>query len=198
MWFLLQNKNNDWIKKMTEKEKAMQGLLFRQGDPELKKQRDRAAALCFKYNHTSPEDAETKRNIIDQLISDHKEKIIINAPFYCDYGDYITVGDRFFANYDTKILDGGKVTFGDDVRIGPGCTFITVTHTLDPELRKQGYQIFRPITVGNNVWFGANCTILPGVSIGDNAVIAAGSVVNRDIPADSMAAGVPCTIKKTL
>lgn len=183
---------------MTEKEKAMQGLIFRQGDPELKVQRDKAALLCFRYNNTAPDDIETKAKIINELIPDHKGKITINAPFQCDYGTYISVGERFFANYGTRILDGGMVTFGDDVRIGPGCTFITVTHTLDPVMRREGYQLFKPITVGNNVWFGANCTILPGVSIGDDAVIAAGSVVTEDIPAAVMAAGVPCKVKKEL
>lgn len=183
---------------MTEKEKAMQGLEFKQGDPSLKQQRDRAASLCFKYNNTSPENVEAQEAIINALIPNHKEEITIKAPFHCDYGEYITVGERFFANYDTKILDGGLVTFGDDVRIGPGCTFITITHALDPESRKAGVQSFKPITVGDNVWFGANCTILPGVTIGDNSVIAAGSVVAKDVPESVMVAGVPCQIKKDL
>lgn len=183
---------------MTEKEKAMQGLEFMQGDPALKQQRDRAALLCFKYNNTSPDNIEELESLIEELIPNHKEQMNIKAPFHCDYGEYITVGKRFFANYDTKILDGGKVTFGDDVRIGPGCTFITVTHALEPESRKEGIQRFEPITVGDNVWFGANCTILPGVTIGDNSVIAAGSVVAKDVPASVMVAGVPCQIKKKL
>lgn len=183
---------------MTEMEKAMRGELFRQGDPELRRMRLRAEALCFRFNHTDPECREEQQRILEELVPNHGEGFMIKAPFYCDYGCYITTGQRFFANYDTKILDGGQVNFGDDVRIGPGCSFITVTHTLDPQLRQEGWQVFKPITVGSNVWFGAGCTVLPGVTIGDNAVIAAGSVVNRDIPADVMAAGVPCAVKRKL
>lgn len=183
---------------MTEKEKAMKGLLFRQGDPDLRKERERAASLCFRYNHTEPDNTALKKEILEELVPNHKGTFNIIPPFYCDYGTYISVGERFFSNYDTKILDGGMVTFGDDVRIGPGCTFITVTHTLDPKMRQEGYQIFKPVTVGNNVWFGANCTVLPGVTIGDNSVIAAGSVVTDDIPASVMAAGIPCRVIKTL
>jgi len=183
---------------MTEKEKAMLGLPFRQGDPDLAQARTRAKDLCFELNHTRPSDAEECSRILRSLIGEIRGGFKINPPFYCDYGTYITLGERFFANYNLTILDGGKVTFGTDVKIGPNCSFITVNHSMDPQQRKEGVQVFLPITVGNNVWFGANVTVLPGVTIGDNSVIAAGSVVSRDIPANVFAAGTPCRVKRVL
>ncbi len=185
-------------KTMTQGERARAGLWFQQGDPVLAKKRARAKSLCFRLNQTDPADEKARQEILNELIGEHAGDFAITSPFYCDYGCYIHVGERFFMNYDCKILDGADVTFGDDVRIGPGCSFITANHAPDPEERKNGYEIFKPITVGNNVWFGANVTVLPGVTIGDDAVIAAGSVVARDIPAGVLAAGVPCKVKRKL
>lgn len=183
---------------MSEYEKARSGKVFRQGDPKLAAERKRAKDLCFRFNQTIPSDEAQKEEIIRELIGNIKGDFGINAPFLCDYGKYITIGERFFANYNCKILDGADVIFGDDVRIGPDCSFITPNHVMEPETRREGYEIFKPIRVGNNVWIGANVTVLPGVTIGDNSVIAAGSVVNRDIPQNVLAAGVPCRVKKSL
>ena len=181
---------------MSEKEKALAGLLFKRGDIDLRKQREKAEALCFEYNHTNPSDINRKNEILDQLIKNKKENCYIKSPFICEYGEYITLGSNFFANYNCKIMDGGKIVFGDDVLIGPDCTFVTATHPTDPMKRKEGYQQFKNITVGNNVWFGASVTVCPGVSIGDNCVIGAGSVVIKDIPANSVAVGNPCKVIK--
>ena len=181
---------------MSEKEKALAGLVFKRGDIDLRKQREKAEALCYEYNHTNPYDVDRKNEILDQLIKNKKENCYIKAPFICEYGEYITLGLNFFANYNCKIMDGGKIIFGDDVLIGPDCTFVTATHPTDPIKRKEGYQQFKNITVGNNVWFGARVTVCPGVSIGDNCVIGAGSVVVKDIPANSVAVGNPCKVIK--
>ena len=183
---------------MTEREKALAGKLFHQGDPVLAEERKRAQDLCYDYNHTRPSDTAKRRELLQELIGHIKGELTINAPFYCDYGSLITVGERFFANYNCRILDGAEVVFGDDVRIGPDCSFLTPDHPKDPELRREGYEIFRPVTVGNNVWFGAGVTVLPGVSIGDDSVIAAGSVVTRDIPSGVLAAGIPCRVLRKL
>jgi len=184
---------------MTEKEKALQGLEFMRGGVELKLQRDRAEMLCYEYNMTPPADSEKKQKILNSLIPDTKEGCYIKSPFICEYGDYITLGKNFFANYNCKLIDGGKITFGDDVLIGPDCTFVTAEHPTDAEKRKAGYMIYKPITVGSNVWFGAGVTVCPGVTIGDNSTIGAGSVVVRDIPANCVAVGNPCRVlhKKT-
>lgn len=179
---------------MTEKEKALAGLEFMRGGKELRQQRDAAELLCFQLNNTPPNETEKREAILRQLIPNAKEGRYIKTPFMCEYGTYITLGRNFFANYNCKLMDGGKITFGDDVLLGPDCTFVTCVHPVDPERRRAGYQIFRPITVGSNVWFGAGVTVCPGVTIGDNCVIGAGSVVVKDIPADSVAVGNPCKV----
>lgn len=179
---------------MTEREKALSGYLFMSGVPSLKEERERARDLCHELNMCRPSDQKKRTEILTGLIGNIKGNFTILSPFYCDYGTYITIGNNFFANYDCKIIDGAQVTFGDDVRIGPNCCFATANHALDPQMRKAGYQIYQPITVGNNVWFGANVTVLPGVTIGDDVIIGGGSVVTRDIPAGVLAAGNPCKV----
>ena len=124
--------------------------------------------------------------------------MLIEQPFYCDYGYNVHVGENFYANYNLVILDEAPVTFGDNVFIAPFCGFYTAGHPLDAAERNRGLEYARPITVGRNVWFGANVTVLPGVTIGDNCVIGAGSVVNKDIPAGTMAAGNPCRVIKSI
>lgn len=182
---------------MEEKDKAMRGEVFRAGDPDLKREREYARALCFKYNQTEPNNIQEKEEIIRMLIGDIKGSFTINAPFTCDYGKYITIGNNFFANYNCVIIDGGRVNFGDDVRIGPNCTFCTPNHDMNAEKRKEGYMQYKNINIGNNVWFGAGVIVLPGVTIGNNTVIGAGSVVTKDIPDNVFAAGNPCKIIKT-
>lgn len=179
---------------MSEKEKALAGLVFKRGDKDLQRQREATEALCFEFNHTHPSDSIKRNEILDQLIKNKKENCYIKAPFICEYGEYITLGKNFFANYNCKLMDGGKIIFGDDILIGPDCTFVTACHPTDPIKRKQGYQQFKNILVGNNVWFGSSVTVCPGVSIGDNCVIGAGSVVVKDIPANSIAVGNPCKV----
>lgn len=120
--------------------------------------------------------------------------MVVNAPFWCDYGYNITVGDYFFANRYCQILDGAKVTFGNHVFIAPNCCFTTAEHAIDAEQRKEGLEVAKPITIGNNVWIGAGTTVLAGVTIGDNTVIGAGSVVSKSIPSHVVAVGVPCRV----
>ena len=183
---------------MSEKEKALSGLEFVRGDADLKRARDRAEALCFELNQTPPSQIDRRSSLLKELLPHAGDGFFIKPPFLCEYGEYIATGNNFFANYNCKLMDGGRITFGDDVLIGPDCTFVTAHHPVDPERRKAGIQQFKPITVGNNVWFGAGVIVLPGVTIGDNCVIGAGSVVNKDIPANTMAAGNPCKVIKSL
>lgn len=119
---------------------------------------------------------------------------VITAPFYCDYGSNITIGNNFYTNHNCTILDGAKVTFSDNVFIAPNVVFSTAGHAIDAGQRAKGLEIALPITVGDNVWIGANISVLPGVSIGSNTIIGAGSVVNKDIPDGVIAAGVPCRV----
>ncbi len=178
---------------MTNKERAEAGIAFIRGDLDLKAQRDRAEVLCYEYNHTHPADTKKQQEILNQLLP-NKKSCLIKPPVVIEHGRYITLGENFFANFNCKLIDGGKITFGDNALVGPDCTFVTAVHPLDPEKRVSGFQMFKNITVGHNVWFGAGVLVCPGVTIGDNCVIGAGSVVTKDIPANSFAAGNPCKV----
>lgn len=163
-------------------------------EEEIKKGKDK----CFAYNKLNPNDRDAQAIILHELLGGIGSDTIITPPFWCDYGYNITVGDSFYANHGLIITDGAKVTFGDNVFIAPDCCFTTAEHAIDPEMRKRGVEIAKPITVGNNVWIGAHSTVLAGVTIGDNAVIGAGSVVTRDIPANVVAVGVPCRVMREI
>ncbi|MDL2248064.1 sugar O-acetyltransferase [Bacteroides sp. OttesenSCG-928-J23] len=180
---------------MTEKEKAAKGLLYDANyDPDIIADRDRAKELCYDFNMTRPNQKVEQDGILAKLLGKMGKQCIIVAPFYCDYGYNIEVGNNFFANHNLVILDGAKVTFGDNVFVAPNCGFYTAGHPLDATQRNQGLEYAYPIKVGNNVWFGAQVAVMPGVTIGDNSVIGAGSVVTRDIPSGVVAVGNPCRV----
>lgn len=180
---------------MREWEKAQQGYLYDANyDDEIILARTKCADLCYEFNLCKPSDMERQKYLINKIVGEIKGSFLITAPFYCDYGVNISIGDNFYTNRNCTILDGAKVTFGDNVFIAPNCVFSTAGHPLDVEQRNAGLEIALPITVGNNVWIGTNVSVLPGVTIGDNSVIGAGSVVNRSIPANVIAAGNPCKV----
>lgn len=182
---------------MTEKEKMLRGELYDANyDKELFNDRIKAKDLCFEYNNLRPSDIEARNNVLNKLIGKSKQKFYIEQSFWCDYGYNIEFGENFYSNHNLLILDAAKVTFGDNVFLGPNCGFYTSGHPLDYETRNKGIEYAKPITVGNNVWIGGNATVLPGVTIGDNVVIGAGSVVNKDIPSNSVAVGNPCKVIK--
>lgn len=184
---------------MTEKEKAAAGMLYdAAGDPALLAEMAEGAAKCFELNAEPPASRARRRDMIKALLGKTGENFEIRSPFYCDYGYNIEIGENFFSNFNCTILDGAKVTFGDNVFIGPGCGFYTAGHPLDAGTRNKGLEYALPIHVGNNVWLGGNVCVLPGVTIGDNCVIGAGSVVTRDIPSGTVAAGNPCRVLKKL
>lgn len=150
--------------------------------------------MCRDYNNLRPSHHDEKTTLIKRILGKTGNRIKVIQPFFCDYGFNIEVGEDFFANTNMLILDEAKVTFGNHVFIGPNCSFYTPCHPVDAESRNAGVQWSLPITVGNNVWFGGNVTVCPGVSIGDDTVIGAGSVVTHDIPSGVIAAGNPCQV----
>ena len=163
---------------------------------ELKREMLKAKELCFKNNHLEPSKIEERTEIIKKLFANVGKDVRIEPNFFCDYGYNISVGDNFYMNHNCVILDPGKVEFGDNVFIGPNCGFYTAGHPIDINLRNQGLEYAKPIKVGNNVWFGGNVVVLPGVTIGDNVTIGAGSVVTKDIPSNTIAYGNPCKVVK--
>ncbi len=184
---------------MNEKEKMLAGELYDANyNEELQKEREKAKDLCYEYNQIKPSKQEEKRKIIRQLLGNTKQNFLIEQPFMCDYGYNIEIGENFYANHNLIILDGNKVTFGDNVFIAPNCAFYTAGHPLDAEQRNKGLEYAKPIEIGNNVWIGGNVVVLPGVKIGDNCVIGAGSVVTKDIPDNSVAVGNPCRVIRKL
>lgn len=185
---------------MTQREKMLAGALYDPADAELSAARAEAKKLCGRLNRLLAEDPaglsifSEVQTLMGRLFGKTNPTLQLCADFWCDYGFNITFGKNCFANHHLVILDCAKVTFGNGVLIGPNCGFYTAEHPLDAALRRQGYETARPITVGNDVWFGGGVTVLAGVTIGDRAVIGAGSVVTRDIPADAVAAGNPCKV----
>lgn len=159
---------------------------------------DHCKDLCHRYNKLSPSARTAQQKILNKLLGKAGKETIIVPPFWCDYGYNIETGDHFYANHNLIIQDGAKVTFGDHVFIAPNCTITTAEHAIDPQMRREGIEIAKPVTIGNNVWIGAESIILAGVTIGDNSVIGAGSVVKKDIPANVIAVGVPCKVLRAI
>ena len=164
-------------------------------DPELLRELAATRERICDYNTLRPSETEKMRAILKELLGGiGDDEIIINQPFRCDYGRQITVGKRFFANFNLTVLDEARVTIGDDCFIGPNVSIYTACHSTDPIVRNTRQEWARPVTIGNNVWIGGSVTILPGVTIGDNVSIGAGSVVVHDIPSNTVAVGNPCKV----
>ena len=153
-----------------------------------------ARRLTQKLNTVDRSDFEAIKKIVNELFGKSGSDTFINPPFYCDYGSHIEVGKNFFANYNCTMLDVGMIRIGDNVQIAPNVAIYTAGHPVHPATRNTSYEYGIDVTIGNNVWIGGNVVICPGVKIGDNAVIGAGSVVLRDIPAWTIAAGNPCRV----
>ncbi len=168
------------------------------GNPEYEAQIRICKDLCWQYNQLSPNDTAAQKALLQRILGKMGQNVTVTSPFWCDYGYHITVGDNFYSNHNLIITDGAEVCFGNDVFIAPNCCFTTAEHAIDPEQRRRGLELARPITVGNNVWIGAGSVILSGVTIGDNTVIGAGSVVRKDIPANVVAVGVPCKVLRPI
>jgi maltose O-acetyltransferase len=183
---------------VTEREKMLAGELYLAADPELSELRRNARALMRAYNATTEDEPERRREILMQLLGGLGERIEIEPPFRCDYGHNIRVGENFYANFGVVILDCAPVTIGSNVLLAPNVQIYAAHHPLDAATRLTTLELASPITIGDNVWIGGNVIVLPGVAIGDNTVVGAGSVVTKDLPANVIAAGNPCRVLRAV
>lgn len=187
-----------YLVEMTERDKMLAGLMYSALDAELCDDRARAKELCFDYNHTRPSESCRLDSLLRELLGSVGENICLLAPFHCDYGYNIKIGDNFFANHNLVMLDCAEIRIGNNVFVAPNCGFYTAGHPLDAKERNSGLEYARPITIGNDVWIGAGVHILPGVTVGDGVVVGAGSVVTKDIPPYSLAVGNPCRVIRSI
>ena len=164
-----------------EYRKMISGQLYIASDPYLRKLSENQRCLVEKYNDLSRQHAQEKSQLLEKIFGKIGQKCHIEAPFYIDYGVNTTIGENFYANYDCIFLDVAPITIGDNVLLGPRVSLLTPSHPLDPEVRNRGLELGKPINIGNNVWIGGSVTILPGVTIGNNAVIAAGATVTKNV-----------------
>lgn len=184
---------------MTEKDKMLKGEWYDANfDEELVEVRRKAEIFCYDFNMARP-GSDLQNNALKELLgTEIPEGVTVLAPVYFDYGNYTKLGKGTFVNHGCYFMDGGTVTIGENVFIGPFCGFYTATHPMNYTDRNKGLEKALPITVGDNCWFGANVSVMPGVTIGSGCVIAAGSVVTEDVPDNSMVAGVPAVVKKEI
>jgi maltose O-acetyltransferase len=161
-------------------------------DPDLEAERQRAKALLRLYNRT--EDGPERQALLRQLLGQVGRNSFIEPPFYCSYGQNIHVGDYVYLNVLCTVLDCNEVRIGNHVMIGPSVQIYTAAHHLQAEARNQGWEVAKPIVIEDNVWIGGGAILLPGVTIGRNAVVGAGSVVTRDVPANMVAVGNPARV----
>jgi maltose O-acetyltransferase len=181
----------------TERDKMLAGELYDPLAPDLVARRIRARGLCQMLNATHEADRDERRVLLRKLLGAGGESVWMQPPFYCDYGENIHLGERVFFNFNCVVLDVCPVTVGDFTLFGPAVQIYTPLHPLTAEARRRE-EYGRPVTIGSDVWVGGGAIILPGVSIGDRAVIGAGSVVTRDVPASVFAAGNPCRVVRAI
>jgi maltose O-acetyltransferase len=178
----------------TEMQKMLAGDLYRAADPELVQARHRARAICRRFNLTTEEVPEQRIALLRELLGTAGTPIEIEPPFFCDYGFNIRLGANVYVNFGCVLLDCNRITIGDNALLGPGVHIYAATHPVDPAVRASLREMARPVTIGRNVWLGGGAIVCPGVEIGDNCVIGAGSVVTRSIQADHVAVGNPCRV----
>ncbi len=183
-------------KEKSEKEKMLSGELYYANIPELLKGRDDSAILCKEFNETDRSNTKKRNEIMKKLFGKIGDNCYITPNFQCDYGKNIFLGNNVYMNFGVTILDCAKIEIGDDCLFAPNVQIYAAAHPIDPIIRKKGLEFSKPITIGKNVWIGGSVIILPGVTIGDNCTIGAGSVVSKNIPENVVAVGNPCRILK--
>ncbi|MFP4974620.1 sugar O-acetyltransferase [Paenibacillus sp. CN-4] len=182
----------------TEKEKMLSGELYEAWDPQLSEERLRARRLVRLFNQTDETENERRTELLKTLFGSAAGTVSVEPNFRCDYGYNIHVGDNFYANYDCVLLDVCEIRIGDNCMLAPGVHIYTAAHPIDPVLRSAGPEYGKPVRIGSNVWIGGRAVINPGVTIGDNVIVASGAVVTRDVPDNVIVGGNPARILRTI
>jgi maltose O-acetyltransferase len=180
------------------KERMLRGELYLASDPELAAELARCQSLLELYNATSHADPGERERILEALLGDVGADVTIRPPFHCDYGWNISIGAGTFVNYACVMLDVMPIRIGANCQVASGVQLLTATHPLEPEPRRDGWEYGEPITIGDNVWLGGGVIVCPGVSIGEDAVVGAGAIVTRDLPAGVVAVGNPARVTRSL
>ena len=181
-----------------DNKKMLSGVMYNDLAAELVEKREQVIFLTNKYNKSFGKPIEKREKILKTLLGSIGNNVHFEPGFRCEFGFNISIGNNFYANYDCIMLDGNKIEIGDNVLFGPRAGIYTSNHAIDPSERQNGGCFSKPVKIGNNVWMGGDVKVLQGVSIGDNTVIGAGSVVTRDIPANVVAAGNPCKVLRKI
>src|SRR5262245_24653362 len=180
----------------SEKARMLAGDLYRASDPELVAERRRCRSLLQAFNNEADEDR--RLDVLRELLGRIGSGSFIQPPFACDYGNNVSIGDNVFVNFNAVLLDCAPVMIGDGTQFGPGVQLLAADHPRESQTRRDLLELARPISIGSNVWLGAAAIVLPGVSVGDDSIIGAGSVVTRDIPSGVVAVGNPCRVVREL
>lgn len=183
---------------ISREERIREGMLYFCDDEAWVNRQVAQMDLLYEYNNTRPTDMAKRREILEKFLGCAGENLYLEPPFHANWGMNTYFGKNCYANFNLTLVDDGEIRIGDNVMFAPNVVVSTTGHPIQPNLRRQVAQFSIPVTIGNNVWIGANTTILPGVTIGDNSVIGAGSVVSRDIPANVVAVGTPCRVVREI
>lgn len=184
---------------MTNLERKNAGLIYDPSDDEIMSLQKKTLQKMDEFNRTTSDESELRQKILSEMLGSVGKNCYIEPPFHGNWGGKnLFLGDNVYANFNLTVVDDVEIIVGNNVLFAPNCTLTTANHPINPDLRRKGYQYAKKIVIGNNVWLGSNVVVLPGVTIGDNSVIAAGSIVSRDIPANVVAMGIPCRVVREI
>ena len=199
--FILKNYGDNMVEMTTEesKKRMQEGRLYLPEDEEIMHQQMLCLEKLYDYNATRPSEYEKREELLKEMFAEIGEGCYIEPPFHANWaGKHVHFGSNVYANFNLTLVDDTDIYVGDKVMFGPNVTVATAGHPIDPELRYQAMQYNIPVHIGENVWIGANAVVLPGITIGDNSVIGAGSVVTKDIPPNVVAVGNPCRVLREI
>ena len=183
---------------MDQKERMLKNLPYKAWLDGLSEERLENKKRIYRFNHMPPEEWDRQDELLKQILGRTGRFAHVEPPFHCDYGYNIEVGENFFANYNLTVLDVARVRIGANAQIAPNVSIYTAGHPIHPDSRNSGYEYGIDVTIGDNVWLGGNACVMPGVTIGNNVVIGAGSVVTKDIPDNVIAVGNPCRVVREI